>query len=35
MIWIVDESDNGVASYTVSEGSRDVEITDGCSGWKG
>ena len=35
MIWIVDESDNGVASFTVSEGSRDVEITDGCSGWKG
>jgi len=35
MIWIVDESDNGIASYTVSEGSRDVEITDSCSSWRG
>ena len=35
MIWIVDESDNGVASYTVSENSRDVEITASCLGWKG
>jgi hypothetical protein len=35
MIWIVDEGQNGVSSYTVSAGSRDAEITDSCTGWKG
>jgi hypothetical protein len=35
MIGIVDESDNGISSFTVSESTRDAEITDSCSGWKG
>lgn len=31
MFWIVDASDNGVASVTVAEGMREIEIVDGCT----
>jgi hypothetical protein len=33
MIWIVDDSGNGVSSFTASPGVRDVEIGPGCSGF--
>ncbi len=32
MIWIVDGSDNGISSTSVSEASRNIEITQGCTG---
>lgn len=31
--WIVDESRNGVSSFTASGGSQRIEITSGCSGF--
>lgn len=35
MIWIVDDHDNGLSAFTVSEGSRDATINASCSGWGG
>jgi len=32
MIWIVDGSDNGVSSTSVSQSTRTIEITQGCTG---
>lgn len=32
MIWIVDDSQNGVSSITVSASTRTVEVTSGCTG---
>ncbi len=34
MIWIVDASDNGVSSYTVSAGVHEVNINSGCNGFE-
>ncbi|MCA9706723.1 MAG: hypothetical protein KDK70_12805 [Myxococcales bacterium] len=31
MVWIVDESQNGIASATIEAGMRTVEITGGCT----
>jgi hypothetical protein len=31
MFWITDDSDNGIASVTVSEGTRQIEIDSSCS----
>lgn len=31
MMWIVDDSGNGLASFTVSQGTREVEITSSCT----
>lgn len=32
MVWIVDESDNGLASATVSASTRTIEVTSSCTG---
>jgi hypothetical protein len=32
MFWIVDESENGVSSATISQGTRELEIGSSCSG---
>jgi hypothetical protein len=32
MMWIIDDSENGVSSTTVSAGTREIEITSSCSG---
>ena len=32
-IWIVDASDNGVSSYSLSAGRHDLVITRSCSGF--
>lgn len=32
MIWIVDDSQNGLASATVSASTRTIEVTSGCTG---
>ena len=32
-IWIVDDSRNGVSSYTAQAGSQRVEILDSCTGF--
>ncbi|MCB9793714.1 MAG: hypothetical protein H6741_13410 [Alphaproteobacteria bacterium] len=33
MIWLVDSSDNGLASYTASTGASSVEVNSSCSGF--
>jgi hypothetical protein len=34
MIWIVDASDNGVSSYSVSPHAHEVEISESCTGFR-
>ena len=31
MMWIVDESDNGIASATIDDRTREIEITSSCT----
>jgi hypothetical protein len=33
MIWIVDDSGNGLSSMSISQASRNVEILESCSGF--
>jgi len=32
MLWIVDDSQEGLSSVTVSQGARTIEVADGCAG---
>lgn len=33
MVWIVDQSDNGVASATVDDRTSEIEVTSSCTGF--
>jgi hypothetical protein len=33
MIWLVDDSQQGLSSMTVSSGTRTVEVTEHCTGF--
>jgi len=33
MLWIVDESQNGLSSVTISRGMREIEVTSSCTGF--
>ncbi|MGH1339965.1 MAG: hypothetical protein ACRBN8_00325 [Nannocystales bacterium] len=35
MFWIVDDSQNGVSSFTVADGTRKIEIGSGCASLSG
>ncbi len=35
MFWIVDESQNGVSSFTVADGTRKIEVDSGCASLRG
>ncbi len=35
MFWIVDDSQNGVSSFTVADGTRKIEVQSGCASLSG
>jgi len=35
MFWIVDDSQNGVSSFTVADGTRKIEVQSGCTSLSG
>ncbi|MBX7080763.1 MAG: hypothetical protein K1X88_16315 [Nannocystaceae bacterium] len=34
MLWIVDESDNGLSSTSIAASTREIEVTSGCTGFQ-
>ncbi|MFO0635572.1 MAG: hypothetical protein U0168_22240 [Nannocystaceae bacterium] len=34
MLWIVDASDNGLSSTSISSTTREIEVTSGCTGFQ-